>query len=222
MSFMTRLADSRPKDSFANCLRRKRFRVFNALTEASPRPLRVLDVGGTNLFWEQAGWAGRADVSITLINLFQQTRQHANITPLIGDATDLSQFAELSFDIAFSNSVIEHLGCLESQKRMAAEMMRVASSLWVQTPNFWFPIEPHFCIPGWQWMPVSCRVALLRKVRCGWLGPCSTDLEAQRIVESVRLMTSKELRVLFPGSRIIAEWFGGLIKSWIVLRGLPR
>ena len=84
------------------------------------------------------------------------------------DATNLHEFGDASFDIAFSNSVIEHLSTFENQARMAAEVRRVARAYWVQTPNFWFPIEPHFLVPAWHWLPgwlmavlAVCTVAVL-------------------------------------------------------------
>jgi hypothetical protein len=219
MSMMTALADSGKPDSLASRLRAARFRRFEALTETLAMPLRVLDVGGTNLFWERNGWAGRTNVSITLVNLHAEARKHSNITSLAGDATDLSRFADSSFDIAFSNSTIEHLGGFTAQERMASEMRRVAHHVWVQTPNFWFPIEPHFCVPAWQWIPIHWRVALLRKFRFGWIGPCKDQQEARAMVNEIRLITRKDLRRLFPNARLVPERFGGLIKSWTAIEG---
>ena len=138
------LATDGRSDSLSHRLRERRFRLFEQLVEPLPRPLRIIDVGGTNGFWEQRGWAGRDDVSITLVNLEAEERRHENVHPTAGDATDLADHADKTFDIAFSNSVIEHLYTLDAQTRMADEMRRVAPAHWVQTPNFWFPVEPHF------------------------------------------------------------------------------
>ena len=135
-----------------------------------PRPVRILDVGGTNAFWEMRGWAGRDDVQIVTVNLKAEERRHSNIEPRAGDAIDLGEYADNSFDLVFSNSVIEHLFTYENQVAMAREVRRVARAYWVQTPNYWFPIEPHFHVPGWQWMPTGIRIELLRRRRCGWRG----------------------------------------------------
>ncbi len=213
------LASGHNPNSLSNRMRTRRFRIFESLVKTAPRPLRILDVGGTNLFWEQRGWADRDDVQITLLNLAPQEKRHANITPLTGNATDLSQFSSGSFDIVFSNSVIEHLFTFENQRRMAAEIRRVAKAFWVQTPNFWFAMEPHFHVPGWHWMPFSVRVAMLRKWKCGWLGPCPDSAQARERVTEVRLMTSSELRQIFPGAKLIPERFGVFVKSWIAIDG---
>jgi len=213
------LADDEDPKSFSNKMRAKRFRQFEALVAPVPRPLRILDVGGTNDFWEQRGWAGRADVRILSMNLVAEERRHENIEPIAGDATNLAQFNNHSFDVVFSNSVIEHLFTLENQRRMASEIQRVAKAYWVQTPNFWFPMEPHFQLPGWQWMPVNLRASILRRYRCGWRGPCPDPVQAKRAVEEVRLLTASELRTIFPGATLLPERFGGLVKSWTAIGG---
>jgi hypothetical protein len=216
------LADGANPNSLSNRLRSRRFKQFEALVTSLPRPLRILDVGGTNAFWEQRGWAGRGDVRIVTLNLMKEDQQYENIEPVAGDATNLSQFGDGSFDVVFSNSVIEHLFTYENQRRMAAEIRRVGKSFWVQTPNFWFPMEPHFHVPGWQWMPFGMRVAMLRRWACGWRGPCPDPVRARELVGEIRLMSEKELRAIFPGASLLRERFCGLVKSWIVISGFPN
>jgi len=215
------LAAGENPNSFSNKLRDRRFRRFEALIADLPRPLRILDVGGTNQFWEKRGWTDRSDVQIFSLNLVAEEQRHENVTPLAGDATNLGQFADGSFAVTFSNSVIEHLFTFEQQSRMASEIQRVSRSFWVQTPNYWFPVEPHFHVPGWQWMPMGLRVAMIRRWRCGWRGPCSDPARARELVGEIRLLTRRELRKLFPGASLLPERFCGLVKSWIVVKGLP-
>jgi hypothetical protein len=218
---LRRMADGHAPDSFSNRMRERRFAQFEGLASALPRPLRILDVGGTNDFWEKRGWAGRDDVSITLVNLKGQQREHANIHPSVGDATDLADHMDGSFDIVFSNSVIEHLFTSAAQAAMAREVKRVGRAFWVQTPNFWFPMEPHFHVPGWQWLPERVRVAVIRRRACGWRGPCPDPEVARDTVREVRLMRRRELRALFPGATIETERIGGLAKSFVVHHGFP-
>lgn len=219
---LRRLASSEDPYSFANKLRAKRFQLFESLTERLPRPLRILDVGGETAFWENRGWAGRSGIRVFSLNLEPEKQRHDNIEPLAGNAADLSQFGDSSFDIAFSNSVIEHLFTFENQRRMASEMRRVGKAFWVQTPNFWFPVEPHFHIPGWQWMPVELRISMIRRWRCGWRGPCADPSHARNLVQEIRLLCENELRLLFPGATLIPERVYGLIKSWTAVGGFPR
>lgn len=203
-------------------MRARRFALFRNLAAQLPKPISIIDIGGTTSFWEQHGWADREDVEITLVNQKAEERKHANIIPEAGDATDLKDHAESSFDIAFSNSVIEHLFALDNQRAMAAEVLRVGRAYWVQTPNFWFPIEPHFHMLGWQWMPEFLRIWTIRRRACGWRGPCPDPEEARNAVREVRLLTRRKLQKLFPEGKIISERYCGLVKSMIVVGGFPN
>jgi hypothetical protein len=213
------LADGYAEDSFSNRMRTRRFERFEALAADLPRPLRILDIGGTVAFWEQRGWAGRSDADITLVNLKAQETGHRNLSSVTGDATDLADIADGQYDVAFSNSVIEHLFNREAQQAMAREVQRVARAYWVQTPNFWFPMEPHFLVPGWQYLPLRARVEIIRRRACGWRGPCPDPEEARRTVAEVRLLRRRELQRLFPGGTVIDERFGGLTKSFVIHGG---
>ena len=135
------MADDNSPDSFSHRMREHRFQRFERLAATLPRPLSVIDIGGTCRFWEQRGWAGRDDVSVTLVNLVEQEQTHENIHTTVGDAVDLADHPDGSFDIAFSNSVIEHLFTFERQQAMAREVRRLARAYWVLTPNFWFPVS---------------------------------------------------------------------------------
>jgi hypothetical protein len=215
------LADGHTANSFSNRMRGKRFELFEALTAGLDRPLRIIDIGGTTNFWVQRGWAGRDDVEITMVNLHaEDPRGHANLRGVIGDATNLAEYADGEFDIAFSNSVIEHLFTRDAQDAMAREVKRVAKAYWVQTPNFWFPMEPHFLVPGWQYMPERLRVAILRRRQVGHRGPARSAEEARSLVREVRLMRKREIKRLFPEATLYEERFYGLTKSFVVHRGL--
>jgi len=219
---LRRMADGHAPGSFSNRMRERRFELFEQLTGSLPRPLRILDVGGTNDFWEKRGWTDRDDISITLVNLKEQPKKHSNIHPALGDATNLADHADGSFDVAFSNSVIEHLFTFESQAAMAAQVQRVGRAFWVQTPNFWFPMEPHFLVPAWHWLPERVRIEVIRRRACGWRGPCPDAQHARETVREVRLMRRRELARLFPGATIEIERFAGLAKSFVVHGGFSE
>lgn len=217
---LQQLADDGRTNSISHRLRERRFRLFDQLVGGLPRPLRILDIGGTAKYWQQRGWAGHEDITITLVNLEAEAQRYDNIIPTAGNATDLREHANGSFDVAYSNSVIEHLTDLESQARMAREVQRVAAAYWVQTPNFWFPIEPHFLVPAWHWLSEDARVAILRRRGVGWAGRCEDPEFARRIVREHRLMRRSELQALFPDAQLVGERVGGLVKSWTAVGGL--
>lgn len=219
---LRQLADVGAKGSFSNSRRSRRFESFARLVETLSKqrldPVRILDIGGTNSFWEQRGWAGRDDLRIVLVNLDVEPSRHENIEARGGEATNLSEFSDRAFDVVFSNSVIEHLGALDRQAAMAAEVRRLAPVYWVQTPNFWFPIEPHFLTPAWHWLPARLRIALLRRRRWGWRGPCPDPDDAKALVDEIRLMRGRELRKLFPDAILEEERIGPFVKSFVAVR----
>jgi hypothetical protein len=219
---LRRWADAGAQGSLSNARRSQRFQPFSRLVDRlvaqNNRPIRILDIGGTNSFWEQRGWTGRKDVQIVLVNLDAEPSVHDNIDARRGDATDLTEFSDGAFDVVFSNSVIEHLGTFELQAAMASEVRRLAPHYWVQTPNFWFPIEPHFLTPGWHWLPAKLRIALLKRRRWGWRGPCSDQEEAEALVREIRLMRGRELSTMFPDATVKKERIGPLVKSFVAVR----
>ena len=217
MSLFSRIVDFRDPNSLSSRMRRRRLAFFEGLLDGLPRPVTILDVGGTAAFWQtlQVG----DGVTIVILNLRSEPVHEPHLRSIAGDARDLSAFADRSIDIVYSNSVIEHVGSLEDQRRMADEIRRVGKRYFVQTPNAYFPIEPHFLVPGFQFMPLDLRTLLLTKFRLGWTPRERDWKKAREIAGSVRLMTESEVMRAFPGASIYRERFAGLTKSVIAYHG---
>jgi SAM-dependent methyltransferase len=140
---------------------------------------------------------------IVALDLFARDAQTApNVTFVVGDATSMP-FADRQFDIAFCNSLIEHLPP-PAQLALAEEIRRVARGYWVQTPNRYFPIEPHQLIVGYQFLPRRIRRSL--DLRLGGAGGYA------------ELMTRQDLLALFPDAELYEEHVGGLVKSFAAYR----
>ena len=214
-----KIADMRERDALITRLRRRRFHLFQSLLDQLPRPLRILDVGGTQFFWHMMGCQSSGEVDVTLLNLAPSEVWLPNFHSVVGDGRDLGQFADNEFDVVFSNSVIEHVGTFESQRRMADEIMRVGRRYFVQTPNRSFPLEPHFFFPGFQFLPLEARVWLLRRFDLGWFKKIPDYAAARREVESIRLLRRDEVRRLFPGATLYEERFAGLTVSFVAYGG---
>jgi SAM-dependent methyltransferase len=218
MSLFTRIADHRNPNSVSSQLRRRRLAFFQDLLDQVPRPVSILDVGGTAAFWSSLQ-LDSSDVSIILLNVRAEKLEAPHLRSIVGDARDLSAFPDQSVDIVYSNSVIEHVGTLEDQLRMAREIRRVGKRYFVQTPNAFFPIEPHFLVPGYQFMPLTLRTLLLTKFRLGWKQRERDWQKAKEIAGSVRLMTEAEIVRSFPGATLHREWLAGMVKSLIAYHG---
>ena len=219
MKLLKKLADNRNVHSLATKLRRKRFALFESLIAPLPRPLRILDIGGTTGFWEQMGFVEKEDIEIVLLNLSQVEVHYPNFTSVAGDASKALEFKDNEFDIVFSNSVIEHVGGFEQQRIMAEEVQRIGKKFFVQTPNRYFPIEPHFLFPFFQFLPQWYRVWLVTNFKMGWHPKILRKENAIEIVNSIHLLSKPALVKLFPDAIIYKEQLFGFSKSFIVYGG---
>jgi hypothetical protein len=77
----------------------------------------------------------------------------------------------------------------------------VARRWFVQTPNRWFPIEPHVLLPFFQFLPRGLKRRLWRFGVSG------------EPYEDISLLDERELRALFPDAVILRERVGPLTKS---------
>ena len=216
---LLRAADNRQSTSLATRLRRERFRLFLALVSRLRAPVRILDVGGTPRFWQAMEWPQEPGFHITLLNTSGQSVSSPVFSSTVGDARHMPQFADASFDVVFSNSVIEHVGKYDDQRRMAREVRRVGRRYFIQTPNKYFPIEPHFLFPGFQFLPLSLRAWLLNHFDLGWRRRVPSRQDARAVVASVRLLSRAELIRLFPEAHLFEERFMGVTKSFVAYAG---
>jgi Methyltransferase domain len=187
--------------------RRRRYEMFLEACAVAPTD-SIIDVG--------AGWGAALErfnqtnpiVAVDLSPQPSEWMTSENVTVVQGDGTDLA-FDDSQFDVAFSNSVIEHVPP-ELQQRFAAEIRRVAWGYFVQTPNRFFPIEPHYQFPLFQFLPRAARKALNRRFTLGW--------QAKGEWEEITLLSARDLRRLFPDAEIRRERVLGLTKSVIAVR----
>ncbi len=213
-----KIANNQNENSLAVKFRRRRFAFFQLLLARLEGPISILDVGGSEDYWRTMGVDGSDRISITLLNLSNQNITLPNMTSMVGDARNL-EYGDKRFDVAFSNSVIEHVGGPADQRKMADEMRRVGKRYFIQTPNRYFPLEPHFLFPFFQFLPVSVRVRLLQLFNLGWFPRTPDEAEAREIVESIRLLGKKQFRDLFPTARLYEEKILWMTKSFIAYEG---
>ncbi len=214
-------ADAFSDASLSSKLRDARFAHFLRLLEGRTGTTRVLDIGGTANYWERRGFGDDRRIEITTLNHAAEPSALANVTAFEGDATDLSRWEDDAFDIVFSNSTIEHLFTFQAQQAMAREVRRLAPAYYVQTPGFWFPVEPHYLTPGWQYLPRGLRVAVLTRTRVGHRGPLP-HAQAVNAVDEIKLLRRRQVRQLFPDADIVPERIGPFTKSFMAIREARR
>jgi hypothetical protein len=123
----------------------------------------VLDIGGTSHIWDMLG----GSYEVTLLNSDPREIETGRYPCIIGDGRSL-EFPSKSFDLAFSNSVIEHVGNWGDMEHFAAEQRRVGKSFYCQTPNKWFPVEPHLGTLFFHWWPRLLRVYFVTRYLTLW------------------------------------------------------
>lgn len=216
---LKKLFDNTRSTSLANSFRRKRLRLFLELADKYEKPVRVLDVGGTENYWKQMGLLGDPDYELTITNIEEPPQSPSSQYSYIkADASSLGMFGDKSFDIVFSNSMIEHIPQTAKRQQAAGEIARIGKSYLVQTPAYWIAIEPHFLFPYFQLLPRFLKLLLVRNFNMGWFKKCSSKEEAAELVDSIRLLKRKEVNDLFPESTIYTERGLGFTKSYIAVK----
>jgi ubiquinone/menaquinone biosynthesis C-methylase UbiE len=182
----------------------------------------VLDVGVTDTAWRSSNpleaaypWPER----ITAVGL-EPMPTFQKLFPAVGfvvaDGRNLP-FADKSFDIGYSNAVVEHVGSLGDQRQFVSELLRTCRRVSISTPNAHFPIDPHTLLPFVHWLPRGIRHPILRATGNGrWAS------------ESVlRPISPAELRSMFPREatvRIVRQRALGLTTVLTAIAGeaLPK
>lgn len=212
MTVRDALTSAHPR-SLSSALRRRRYEwllaVFPDLEE-----MRVLDLGG-----RPNHWLGHDVVPSQVVCLNLEAWDplpDGPVTMVQGDACDVDVVRRLGlFDLAFSNSVIEHVGGHDARLRFADAVRAAAERYWVQTPNRYFPIEPHAVWPGFQFLPVTAR----RYVAERWpLSPLGTEGDLTDEILGIDLLSATMLRHYFPEAAILRERVAGLTKSLVAAR----
>jgi hypothetical protein len=198
-----------------------RTRRWEAVAAAFPdfENLHVVDLGGTVNSWTRAPIRPK---HVTVLSFEPEGADGLDwIDAHHADACDLPEsLAGLRADLVYSNAVLEHVGGAERRQRFADTVHTLADRHWVQTPYRYFPVEPHWLFPGFQFLPVSTRVAIGRRWKL--VHTPNPDYDAMmRTVLSVELIGFAEMRHLFPTSRVVGERFGGLVKSIIAIKEGP-
>lgn len=219
------LTNYRDGNSIGSRLRRRRIGpLIDMIRSAFNRRgvVSIVDIGGSQFYWDNFPPDFLADhgVHVTIVNsdsrMFQP--ETAFFTNIRADGCDLAAFETGHFDIAHSNSVIEHVGDWSRMAAFAREQMRVGRACFAQTPNFWFPIEPHYVLPIVHWLPRPILVHWLARAKLGNSPKCSDLGKAFDVVDGIRLLDRRMFSHLFSGCQIVDEKIGFLTKSFVAIR----
>lgn len=218
-SVTRRISDPNRAGSLAHRARSKRWaellRRFPALGD-----MRVLDLGGVPQSWRVAPVRPAQVVTVNLDPKIL-VADEPGVTAVVGNACDLpDQLRAERFDLVYSNSLLEHVGGHANRLRLAETVSMMSEQHWVQTPYRYFPLEPHWMFPGFQFLPMRARAEVSRRwplghIRSTGLGPAIDD------VAWVELLDATSMRRYFPDSEIWTERIAALPKSLVAVRQVP-
>lgn len=197
--------------------RGQRMRLLRNFFDLGPE-MTLLDLGGLPQTWTEAGVEARVfSLNLPVAYLPGQVPERM----IFGDGCQLP-FPDQSFDLVFSNSVIEHVGGWQRQQQFAAEVRRVGRAYFIQTPDYHFPLEHHLLTPFLHWFPRSVQRSVATRFTL-WDVVARPDAEQRRYyiehyLNDIRLLRAQEMRALFPDGELIRERVAGWSKSLVMLK----
>lgn len=210
-----RLVYSRVSHLFSRWSRAKKTERFQQLVNSS-KANTVLDVGAgiewvgaqNTLYLEYCSGKIQLQrlVAIGIEDMHPLALRYPRIGFLQGNGTSLP-LADKSFDVAYSNAVIEHIFPISSRKSFIAELLRVAHGIFITTPNKYFPIEVHTRLPFIHWLPQSLANQILGRIGLAYLAR-GTYFES---------MSVEDIKACFPSNispQIELGFLGATIMVW--------
>lgn len=214
------IVNNRDRTSLCHKLRKERFLMFLEKLGVSSED-SILDVGGHPNTWIDTG----LETNVTLLNVTKPNvaYQKRGFKYIQGNALNMHMFENHRFDIVFSNSVIEHVGSIQNQRKFADEVRRVGKSYWIQTPNKMFPIEPHFLFPFFQFLPDGLQSKIAKTWKYSHFK--QWDMSVNDILNElsdIRLLSRNEMITLFESAHLYEEKYFFLTKSFVMYQNSKR
>jgi len=105
----------------------------NFFEKLFPHPERITALSDQDASWMESTWPGLKFVQGNALNI---------------------PFEDNTFDLVFSNAVIEHVGSRQNQTAFIKECVRISKKyVFITTPNKYYPIELHTALPLIHWLP---------------------------------------------------------------------
>lgn len=169
----------------SNFNRTRKWSQFLSIVE--PRPgLRVLDIGYTEREHQDADnflekhYPYPEDITALGVDEPIEFRQRYPKVKAVRYDGRRFPFEDKSFDIAWSNAVIEHVGGANEQAFFLSEVVRVSKFAFVTTPNRYFPMEVHTRLPLVHWLPKPVFDRILVALGKDWAAGAYMDLLSER------------------------------------------
>jgi SAM-dependent methyltransferase len=153
--------------------RQKKYQYF--LEQMQPdKDTKILDVGFTDddpypgINFLERNYPYRENITALGIEDGPKFKKNFPEVKVVLYDGDVFPFADKEFDIAWSNAVIEHVGGYDKQVLFLSELLRTSKSIFITTPNRWFPVEVHTRLPFLHYLPKKYFDKLLKVIGKGW------------------------------------------------------
>ena len=225
--FLAKFLTQYEKDSFSigKFFRKRRLRRFQDQLEEiyqKKKKVRIIDIGGSFDYWKllPESYYKKFNISIVIVNIEKKIKAKDKKKFIFADATTnlWDKIDQNKFDIMHSNSVIEHVGTYKKMQKFAENFLNFHGKYFVQTPNYFFPIEPHFMTPFFHWMPLKIQVWLVYNFQLGFMKKAKNKSDAIEIIKTCNLLKKKQFSLLFPNAFISTERFLIFNKSLIAIK----
>ena len=94
-------------------------------------------------------------------------------------------FNDNTFDIGWSNAVIEHVGSREKQVLFVKELLRTCEKVYLTTPNRLFPVELHTRVLFLHWLPKALFDKILNLIGLNWAAGDYMYLLTKKKIKSI-------------------------------------
>jgi hypothetical protein len=205
----------------------RRARILMQFTQTLRRPLRIMDLGGTASMWQRWGLSESDEFRITLVNSDEIDKsQPRPVVPtqymdeVQENVLNLSSRDFQPYDLIFSNSLLEHLPSRDEQAQLAAAIAGSGRPYFIQVPNKYCIIDPHFPHPFaafFATLPRHVRARMLTLHRLGSSRRCQTYAEAMERMRYYNPLGRADMEALFPKAAIQVERMAGLPMSILAM-----
>lgn len=153
--------------------RRRKWKIFNEIIKTTPETT-ILDVGFSDQEYSETDNFLEKNYSfqnkITALGI-EEPNQFKKRYPLVRGIRyegNNFPFPDKSFDVGWSNAVIEHVGDINSQVLFIKEINRTCKQVFLTTPNRFFPIEVHTRIFLLHYLPKTIFDKILKMLKKHW------------------------------------------------------
>ncbi len=168
--------------------RARKWKLFNATYPPNPE-WPVIDVGfspggkveSDNYFEKHYPHTSKI-TALTIAPIGDSPERYPDIT-VVRYEGKVIPFDDKTFELVWSNAVVEHVGGRDAQVQFIREVDRVATRHFITTPNRWFLFEVHTKLPLVHWLPKPIFDRIAKKLGKGWATGSYMNLLSRRQFE---------------------------------------